>query len=276
VDIGGYRLHLDCAGSGGPPIVLEYGHQASYFEWHKVQPDIARFGRVCLYDRAGYGWSDPSPRPRVPSLMAEELHSLLHAADEKPPYILVAHSLGSYNAVMFAHKFPDEVAGLVLVDGLRNFSIFPFGLSERLSLRAMQFIVPFGLPRWRGWCGGSGPPAHRGEKQAISCKPGLYGTFYRERAAFPADVLEMQAITDLGSVPLIVIAHDPKIGNMSGDFWRRVQNEKLQLSKNSELVIATGSDHDIPMVRPDVIVAAVRKLVTQRPGTGGQPGNSVR
>jgi hypothetical protein len=86
----------------------------------------------------------------------------------------------------------------------------------------------------------------------------------------------MQAISDLGSVPLIVIAHDPKIGNMSSEFWQRVQDEKLGLSKNSELVIATGSDHDIPMKRPDVIVAAARKLITQRPGTGGQPGNAVR
>src|SRR5258708_3668746 len=105
LDIGGYRLHLSCTGSGsGPTVILEYGHQASYFDWALVQPEIAKFARVCFYDRAGYGWSDPSPRPRVPSVTAEELHTLLHAAGEKPPYIVVAHSYGSFDAVMFSHK----------------------------------------------------------------------------------------------------------------------------------------------------------------------------
>ena len=277
IDIGGYRLHLSCTGSGsGPVVVIEYGHQSSSVEWHQVQPEIATFARVCFYDRAGYGWSDPSPKPRVPSVMAAELNSLLHAAGEKPPYILVAHSLASYNAVMFTHKFPDEVAGLVLVDGLRNFDVSPMGLTEAISLRMMQLMIPFGIPRWRGWCGGTGPEDLRGKKQALSCRPSLYGAYYRERAAFPDSAREMQGITDLGLVPLIVIAHDPKMGNSSPEFWQKVQDEKLRLSKNSELVIATGSDHDIPMKKPDVIVAAVRKLVSQRPGTGGHPGKSFK
>jgi pimeloyl-ACP methyl ester carboxylesterase len=128
IDIGGYRLHLNCSGQGGPVVVLEYGLQGSYLDWYAVQPEIARFNRVCSYDRAGYGWSDPSPLPRVPSVMADELHTLLHAAGEKPPYILAAHSYGSFTAVMFAHRFPDQVSGLVLVDGLHTFSTFPFGL----------------------------------------------------------------------------------------------------------------------------------------------------
>ena len=135
VDVGGYRLHISCAGGGsGPTVVLEYGHQASYLDWYLVQPEIASFARVCFYDRAGYGWSDPSPQPRVPSVMAEELRRLLHAAGEKPPYILVAHSFGSFNAVVFTHKFPEEVLGLVLVDGLHTLSLFPFRLEERVGL----------------------------------------------------------------------------------------------------------------------------------------------
>jgi pimeloyl-ACP methyl ester carboxylesterase len=280
VDIGGYRLHISCAGNGsGPTVVLEYGYQASYLDWYFVQPEIASFARVCFYDRGGYGWSDPSPRPRVPSVMADELHTLLQAAGEKPPYILVAHSYGSFNAVMFAHKFPDEISGLVLVDGLHTLSLFQPRLSERVELWTMQFMIPFGLPRWRGWCGGSAPEAVRGEKQAISCRWGLYTAFYRELVATPESVPEIRAITTLGTVPLIVIARDPALGSFTpaaGDDWPRVQQQKMQLSKNAELVIATGSGHNIPEARPDVIVAAVRKLVAQASGTGGQPGNSLR
>ncbi len=139
VDVGGYRLHLNCVGSGGPTVVLEYGHQGSYFDWSRVQPEIARFTRVCYYDRAGYGWSDPSPRPRVPSIMSEELHALLHSAGEKPPYILVSHSYGSVNAEMFAHKYPEEVAGLVLVEGVHTFGNPKFQLADRLQ--TMRSIV---------------------------------------------------------------------------------------------------------------------------------------
>ncbi len=253
VDVGGYRLHLSCAGSGGPTVVLEYGLQGSYLDWHLVQRQIASFARVCFYDRGGYGWSDPSPRPRVPSVMAEELQTLLHNAGEKPPYILVAHSYGSFNAVMFAHKFPEEVSGLVLVDGLHTLSLFPPRLSERVQIWTMQFMIPFGLPRWRGWCGGNAPEAVRAEKQAISCRWGLYTAFYRELVAVPESVPEIRAINSLGAIPLIVIARDPALGYVTpdaGDDWQRVQQQKMQLSKNAELVIATGSGHDIPYARP--------------------------
>jgi pimeloyl-ACP methyl ester carboxylesterase len=276
MDVGGYRMHLSCAGiGGGPTVILEYGHQATYFDWALVQPEIAKFARVCFYDRAGYGWSDPSPRPRVPSVMAEELHTLLDAAGAKPPYILVGHSYGSFNATMFAHKFPDEVSGLVLVDGMNTFSLFPAPLRERISMRAMQFMIPFGLPRWRGWCGGGNvPEAMRGEKRAISCRAELYDTFYREREAYPESVFEMRTITSLGSVPLIVIPRDPTIGRLStaDTGWQRVQEQKMQLSTNAELVIATGSGHDVPLARPDVIVAAVRKLALTPRAPAGNRG----
>lgn len=277
VDIGGYRLHIHCTGSGGPTVVLEYGLEATYLDWYLVQPEVARFARVCTYDRAGYGWSDSSPRPRVPSVMAEELHSLLHNAGLAAPYILVAHSFGSYNALMFAHKFPGEVSGLVLVDGLHTLSDFHFRLGDRIRLRAMQAIIPFGLPRWRGWCGGSAPEGLRGEKRAITCRSSVYEAFYRENASLPASVQEMRGITSVGAIPLIDIARDPSIGfTAGGDDWNLIQKQKLALSTNSELIVATGSGHDIPMIRPEVIVEAVKKLAGQGSGTGGQPGNSLR
>ena len=277
VDIGGYRLHINCVGAGGPTVILEYGLEATYLDWYLVQPEVARFAQVCTYDRAGYGWSDRSPRPRVPSVMADELYSLLQKAGLRPPFILVAHSFGSYNAVMFAHKFPQEVAGLVLVDGLHTLSDFPFRLGDRISLRAMQAMIPFGLPRWRGWCGGSAPEEQRGEKRAITCRSSVYGAFYRESASLPESVKEMRSITSLGAIPLIDIARDPSIGpSGGGDDWNLIQKQKLSLSTNSELVVATGSGHDVPQARPDLIVAAIKKLVGQASGTGGQPGNSRR
>jgi pimeloyl-ACP methyl ester carboxylesterase len=260
VDVGGYRLHISCAGSGGPSVILEYGLEASYLDWRMVQPEIARFTRVCVYDRAGYGWSDSSPRPRVPSVMAEELHTLLHNSGEPSPYILVAHSFGSYNAIMFAHQFPEDVFGLVLVDGMDTPSDFPFHWRKRIDLRAMQAAIPFGIPRWRGWCGGAAPEHLRGEKQAITCRANLYNTFYRERESLSASAQEIRDIGSLGDKPLIVIARDPSLEPSGRSGWKLIQEEKLKLSTHAELVVATGSGHDVPITRPDLIIAAVRRL----------------
>jgi len=275
LDIGGYRLDIQCGGARGPTVVLEYGLEGSYLDWRLVEPQIAGFTRVCIYDRAGYGWSDPSPRRRVPSVMADELHSLLHAAGEKAPYLLVAHSFGSFNAVMFAHKFPQEVFGLVLVDGMHTLSDFPFPLRRRISLLGTEALIPFGLPRWRGWCGGAAPPDLRGLKQAISCRRTLFRTFYRENESLTASAAEVRSITTLGGVPLIVIARDPSVP-YAGERarWELIQKQKLALSTKGELIVATGSGHDIPLRRPDLIITAVKKLVAQSPSTGGHPGNS--
>jgi pimeloyl-ACP methyl ester carboxylesterase len=260
VDLGGYRLHVYCEGKG-PTVILEYGHQGSYTDWHRVQSQLAEFARVCVYDRGGYGWSDPSPRSRVPSVMAEELHTLLHSAGVVPPYILVGHSFGGLNALMFARKFPNDVAGIVLVD---------VSLPEKMSLgrwqhaariRVMQMAVAFGLARWRGWCGENAAAEIRGLKQAITCRSGLYETYRREWASFPQSAEEIRSITSIGSIPLMVITRDPHIGNSIREAeWNRLQRERVQLSSSSEFQIADGSGHDVPMDRPDVIVAAVRKI----------------
>src|SRR5947209_884761 len=80
IDVGGYRLHLDCAGQGSPTVILIYGMSGSYLDWYWVQPEVAKFARVCSYDRPGYGWSELSPKPRLSSIAADELHTLLQDA----------------------------------------------------------------------------------------------------------------------------------------------------------------------------------------------------
>jgi pimeloyl-ACP methyl ester carboxylesterase len=262
VDVGGHRLHLNCTGQASPTVVLEYGHQSSYLDWHLVQPEIARFSRVCSYDRAGYGWSDSSTAPRVPSVMAEELHTLLQAAGQASPYILVGHSFGSFDVVMFAHKFPNEVAGIVLVDGLHPDAAPTFSWREKVGLRVMQFTMPFGLPRWRGWCGGAVP----GIKQAVTCRSSLYQAIYREWLMFPQSADEVRAIASLGDIPLIVVARDPegRSNSLAEMRWNQLQRQNLRLSTNSEFVIATNSGHDVPLASPETVVNAVRKLHANR------------
>ena len=116
VDVGGFRLHIHCTGSGSPTVVLDAGLGGSSLDWSLVQPELATTTRVCAYDRAGMGWSDPSPAPRTPAAAADELHRLLVKANITGPYVQVAHSLSGKSARLFARRHRDEVAGLVLVD----------------------------------------------------------------------------------------------------------------------------------------------------------------
>jgi pimeloyl-ACP methyl ester carboxylesterase len=262
VDVGGYRLHLYCTGSGGPTIVLEHGHRATYLDWYRVQPELAKFIRVCSYDRAGFGWSEHSPRDRTPGVMADELHSALQAAGEKPPYVLVGHSFGAMNAIMFAHTFPKEIVGVVLVDGSTPESLHPARWRTRSWMRMMQLTMPFGLPRWRGWCAG-GSPEIAGVKQAVSCRSQNFETILREDSAIPAATGEIRAISSLGNIPVVVITRDPATGNNSEFEARHAQQQRelTKLSTNSRFVVAEGSGHDIPLVRPDVVVETVKYLI---------------
>ena len=116
VDIGGYRLHLWCTGDGAPAVILDTGLGGMSAGWGFVQPDVARFTRVCSYDRAGLGYSDPGPSPRTARRIASELAELLGRGGIGGPVVLVGASSGGFNVRVFASDHPNRVAGLVLVD----------------------------------------------------------------------------------------------------------------------------------------------------------------
>lgn len=120
VSAGAFRLNLHCTGKGSPTVVLEAGLADSLDAWRGLQPDVARFVRVCSYDRAGYGYSDPGPMPRTSDRIASELHTALVSAGEKPPYVLVGHSFGGFNVRVFNGKYPEQVSGLVLIDATQE------------------------------------------------------------------------------------------------------------------------------------------------------------
>jgi len=116
VNVGSHRLHIRCAGDGGPVVIFDAALGGSSLSWTLVQPAVARITRACSYDRAGFGWSDAGPLPRTAGRIAGELHALLHAAAVPHPYVLVGHSYGGLVMRLFASRHADEVAGLVLVE----------------------------------------------------------------------------------------------------------------------------------------------------------------
>ena len=113
IDVGGFKMHLSCMGEGSPTVILEAGTAGTAAHWAWVQPAVAMTTRVCAYDRAGMGWSDPGPEPRDAGQVAADLHALLTTARIDGPYLLVGHSFGGLFTRVFADRYPDEVAGLV-------------------------------------------------------------------------------------------------------------------------------------------------------------------
>ena len=159
VDLGGYRLHILCQGAavaGQPTVVLESGNAEPCLTWASVQPVVAKFARVCSYDRAGLGWSDPSPVPRTAAGIVAELHTLLQRAGIQPPYIMVGHSIGGMYARLYAHEYPEQVAGMVMVDAAHEGQDlrFPASLQKKsqqsrrmmaLALRLLEGLSSSGL-----------------------------------------------------------------------------------------------------------------------------------
>jgi len=271
VDVGGHKMHLNCAGEGSPTVVLDSGLGDTYVSWRKVQPEIAKFTRVCSYDRAGLGYSDPSLRPRTSKVIAEELHALLHAAAIPPPYVLVGHSMGGYDVRLFASAYRSEVAGMVLVDASHpdQENRLPLELKnlEGTELREgefLEFTMPFGLPRLLRLC--EDDPVTR----AAECNFHSARESVAELRALRESAAQTEATGSLGDMPLAVLSHDPDkpsielppdLAKVTNDAWQKMQEDLAHLSVRGTHAIAKTSSHYIQIDRPDVVVAAVRDVI---------------
>lgn len=120
VNIEKQRFHIHSSGIGGPTVILDAGLSGTSLGWALVQEKVSLFTRVCSYDRAGYAWSETSKEKRTSEQLAKELHALLQAAHIPAPYILVGHSFGGCNVLVFADMYPDETVGVVLVDSVQE------------------------------------------------------------------------------------------------------------------------------------------------------------
>src|SRR3569833_262970 len=144
VDLGGHRLHVNCSGKGSPVVIVENGLGDFSFDWILVQEKVSRFTRICTYDRAGYAWSDPGPKPRTFAQLNLELHDALEKLGEKGPFLLVGHSYGGPVMINFANVYANDTAGMVLVDsaheGMR------VGVGGRHSIRLGVNAQPREIP----------------------------------------------------------------------------------------------------------------------------------
>ena len=290
VDIGGYKLHMLDTGTGNPTVVIDAGGGCNTLDWSLVQPEIAKFTRVITYDRAGYAWSDASPLERTSENMVKELHAMLHSANIPAPYILVGHSLGGNNVQLFASMYPDEVAGVVLVDSNHEDQMeklpkvdLPIFLKPAIAVT----IFNLGIPRL--FSGTSQVKSMFGyvekyspEIQKIYFSQKLTTKFIRslseELSHIEQDFNQLKRAKGglLGDKPLTVITagkqltYDEVKGQLSQEqldqmnkAWAEMQSDLVAKSSRGKQIIAEKSGHLINYDQPETIVDAVREMVNE-------------
>jgi len=294
VDIGGYRLHLNCSGRGTPTVVLEYGSSGNSMVWALVQPDVARFTRVCSYDRAYEGWSDAGPIPQTMHQQVYELHRLLKAARVKPPYILVGWSLGGMIDRIYSDTYPTEVTGMILVDsahedtvmGDKRFREFATGKAipppQTMKSSPPPALTPDEQKSFDHWRAqkvkdSQSPPTYPWTKlsatdlrlwrfadmnsKPISAARGRYEEWLPEEFEQVHETRKKRP-HPLGSIPLFVLAAGKGDGN-AHEPARAVQLKDMEtLSTNSKMFVDENSNHGIPIENPELVVRAVREVHT--------------
>ena len=301
VDVGGHRLHVHCAGRGNPVVLLESGIAASSLSWSLVQPRIAEFTRACAYDRAGLAWSDPPSCPRTLARILDDLSALLAHVAPVQPLVLAGHSFGSLVVRAYAARHPERVLGLVLVDppaewlamtpqrarmlwGGRRLSRIGAVLARLGVVRLCLALLTGGAPGApRRFVRVFGPTAARtlerlvGEVrklppelhplvQALWCEPKCFRAMEEYLGAFEREASAMAAVVPPPEIPVTVISG----GDQSAEVIA-AQRALASAARRGRHLVAGRSHHWVQFDEPELIVAAVRDLVSDR-GSGGVSG----
>ena len=258
VNIGTHRLQIHLEGKGTPTVVIDAGITDQLDKLRSLQARIARFTRVVTYNRAGYGQSEPGPLPRHSGREAQELKTLLEKASIPGPYVLVGHSLGALNVQVFASNYPNDVAGVVLLDSPPLSFILG---QEYASFMAMAEKM---TAEWQTAADSGLKSNNDGDKARAS--------FFRmiaseHREMFGESARLVNAISTFGDTPLVVLAAgrpNPAFGDLAEEYQRYWIEQSRALtgrSANSRFILATDASHYIYLDRPDLVAESVLSVV---------------
>jgi pimeloyl-ACP methyl ester carboxylesterase len=265
-DIGGIDLHLYCVGEGSPTVVLDAGLGGFSLEWAPVQLPLSTELRICSYDRAGYGWSDAVRGRRTTVAIVTELRQLLDVAGERGPFVLVGHSFGGYTVQGFAQRFPEDTAGLVLVDASHPAQhdrlprrLADEGQKQPTRGRRLQTATPT-LP--------DGFPTEYAEvAYHLMYARKAVGAQRKELADFDASGRQLQSGGPLPPVPLIVLTRGLRVwprddfGDEMERVWTELQNDLTRVAGPSAHWYALQSGHYIHLDEPAIVIEAVKAVV---------------
>jgi pimeloyl-ACP methyl ester carboxylesterase len=262
INIGSHRLHINCVGEGTPSVIIDSGIGGFSLEWIKIQNNLSADVRVCSYDRAGYGWSDPGPKPRTTARITRELNSLLKEAKIPGPYLLVGHSFGGYNIRYFASEYPDLVAGLVFIDSSHpeQFNTEEFKRIEApksakkhknsISIRVIRPIIADNFPH---------------EKKRLAFR--LLSTLKSKSTLInESDFMELSAKqVALRSnqkpytIPVVIITRGKRVwphnelGDRREQQWSKLQNDLENIAVKPDHFMAYNSGHVVHLDQPDMV-----------------------
>jgi len=280
--VNGARMHIDCIGAGSPVIVLDTGYGNNATTWEKVQPELSKTTRVCSYDRAGTGWSQPQPEPRDADHIVSQLHELLRQANVSGPIVLMGHSIAGMYVRAYATHYPADVAGIVFVDGSSPEQFHnprftaELGKQPWLLYRGMTIL---GLPRLMWMLSLSSPELdrHASKREAEATFQGHIEPLQYEMGSFVQSADETIHTGPYGALPILIFTQDtdhPSKGmEQFASSWNQMQEALKKLSTRSRRIIAKGSGHYIHVDRSDLIEKEVSRFIEQVRGTAPQPTN---
>jgi pimeloyl-ACP methyl ester carboxylesterase len=253
VNVDGYRMHIYCTGEGSPTVILDSANMGMVSNWAWIQPEVGKTTRVCAYDRADAGWSDLSPQPNDTRQNAEALQTLLINAGEPGPYVLVGHSFGGLYARMYAEMYPDEVIGMVFIEGSLPDGLKALGKPDIMPnapdagmMDATPFISRLGILRLIGFppTDPDLPEPQRSELKAYLSSTKLAESLKRQYHLFPtllAQVRPLYGSGSLGDIPVAVVMGSEGDGGV--EEWRDLFAAQAALSTNHIMVIVDGANH---------------------------------
>lgn len=284
IEINGKNWHYQMMGEGYPTVIFDSGSGGTHLDWQVVQPEVAKFTRSLTYDRAGYGWSDSSSEPRTAEQAVCELRQLLKKAEIEPPYILVGMSLGGLFTRLFAYHYPEEVAGMVLVDVAheRMYEDFPaewVELNKRLE-RVLIHVLPItgriglfrllvtfdSLPMAAGLFQRF-PPSIRPLAKAMYSHTQFGKAFAQESAAVSVSMnqVEQARMTKpFPNIPLIVLSAGKTDFDITQEVLEKLQKLHAELANESPQgvhIIAHESGHVIQLDDPKLVTDTIRQVV---------------
>jgi pimeloyl-ACP methyl ester carboxylesterase len=267
IDVGGHSLHLNCSGSGSPTVVLEPGAGGTSSDLAWITPAVARETRVCVYDRAGRGWSEPADSPQDGAQIANELHTLLQRGNVPGPYVLAGHSFGGLYVLTFAARYPDEVAAMVLVDSTAPGSAATPGSSPgdegsydmmRRASALLSASARLGVGRLIGQLSyGSLPARARDEAIASAATPKDVQSTIEEYIKGSASMDQAASLGDFGDKPLVVLT----AGSGSDAEWKAAQDDLASLSTNSAHRVVDGASHGEMTLDEDAAAATTQAVL---------------
>ncbi|MEO1431574.1 MAG: alpha/beta hydrolase [Cyanobacteria bacterium J06633_8] len=287
IDIGGYKLHLYTIGDSTPTVILD--HSLGGIEGYLLIEEIAKIARVCIYDRAGYGWSERSPHQRSSEQIVKELDTLLNNAGIEPPYILVGDSFGSYNVRLYTHKYPEKVIGMVLTDGLHEsrmlnmplsltvlklffasgflMSIFGSILGIIRLLKNIQ-VFEFLKPELRKFS-----PDNLNSIKRSFCRAKHWITMAQEILTIDISARQVSKANQFGNLPIVSINagsfFKPSIWTFAlplkaaNQLREKMHAELLKLSSDCIQLQAPESDHFVWIDSPEVILNAIEIILNK-------------